>query len=387
MPLCKGWFLLKEIYLDNSATTAVDDTVSELIFKCMRENYGNPSSLHKLGLAAETLLSKSRSDVAAALDCAPNEVCFVASGTEANNTAIFGSARLKRRRGDRIIISSYEHPSVDEPAKRLAEEGFDVVRIEPEQDGKISVRRLLEECNEKTVLVSVMLVNNEIGAVNDILALCRAVKSRCPNALFHCDAVQGFGKIPISCKRLGVDTLSVSGHKIHAPKGVGALFVKKGVRLPPLLCGGGQESGLRSSTEATSLIAGFALAAKSASENIPQNLAHAHSLNRLLKSELEKLPQVEINSPDDALAYIVNISAGKVRSEIMLHYLESHGIYVSSGSACSKGAVSRTLSTYGLPPSRIDSALRISFSKHNTEEDILTFVAKLSDGLSNILTN
>lgn len=378
---------MKEIYLDNSATTAVDDSVSELIFKYMRENYGNPSSLHRLGLAAENLLNESRSYVAAALDCAPNEVYFVASGTEANNTAMFGCAKLKRRRGDRIIISSYEHPSVDECAKRLTEEGFDIVRIDPEQDGKISVRKLLEVCNDKTILVSVMLVNNEIGAINDIAALCRAVKSRCPNALFHCDAVQGFGKIPISCKKLGVDALSVSGHKIHAPKGVGALFVKKGIRIPPLLCGGGQESGLRSSTEATSIIAGFAFAAKSASENISKNLAHVRALNELLRAKLENIPQVEINSPDDALPYILNISAGKVRSEIMLHYLESYGIFVSSGSACSKGAVSRTLNAYGLSPSRIDSALRISFSKYNSEEDVLAFVDKLTNGLSDILTN
>ena len=377
---------LTDIYFDNSSTTAVDASVAEYTVKCMSEIYGNPSSLHRLGVDAEKLLNSSRTEISSALGCTPEEVCFTASGTESNNTAVFGAARMKRRIGNKIIISSYEHPSVDEAVKFLESDGFEAVRLPLDESGRVSPQKLAEVCDDKTILVAVMMVNNEIGAINDIASLVRTVRSLAPNAIFHCDAVQGFGKLPFSCKRLGIDTLSVSAHKIHAPKGVGALYIKKGLRLPPYLFGGGQESGRRSSTEATSLIAGFSLASRIAHDNITKNLEKVAALRDLLTAELMKIPQITINSPENALPYILNASIGKVRSETMLHFLERQNIFVSSGSACSKGALSRSLKALKLPPERIDSAIRISFSRYNTESEVYALVEKLREGLSVLFT-
>ena len=362
------------IYLDNSATTKPCAAAINRISQALQTNWGNPSSLHSLGVDAEILLNKARETVANKINSNPNEIIFTSCGTEANNLAIL-SALHRKNRGNRVITTAIEHPSVLETVKRLEDEGFEVIRLSVDKNGIIDLKQLEQALNSKTVLVSIMLVNNEIGSIEPISDVAKLIKDLAPNAFFHCDAVQAFCKIPINVKTLGVDLLSASAHKIHGPKGIGFLYCKKGINIKPLISGGGQEMNLRSGTEAMPAIAGLlgALEEMPNPNNLTQNIAE---LNRYARELSEKCPFIEINSPKDALPYILNISVMGYRSETMLHFLESKNIFVSSGSACAKGEASYVLTAIGLNRARSDSALRLSFSRQNTKEDIdLTFAA------------
>ncbi len=361
----------KEVYLDNSATTPPCETAINNALFAMRQEWGNPSALYTRGMNAEKLLSKTREAVAKRLSARPDEIFFTGCGTEANNTAIFGAVAKLKKRGNRIVTSIIEHPSVKEPVKRLEAEGFEVIYLPVNSEGKVEESSLRDAINEKTILVSLMAVNNETGAIQPVDKVKGIIKEKGSPALFHCDAVQAFGKMPIDVNKLGVDLLSLSGHKIHAPKGIGALYIRKGLIIPSLLLGGGQEKGFRSGTEAVSLIWALAGALEELSSPA-ESLELMSELNQYAKKRLSEIEGVVLNSPDDALPYIINLSVLGYRSEILLHFLEAEGICVSSGSACSKGMQSGVLGAMGVSSERADSALRISMSRNTTREDIDT---------------
>lgn len=353
------------IYLDNSATTKPCDKAIEYMNTCLKENWGNPSSLHLLGMNAENTVTSARECVAKSICANPNEIIFTSGGTEANNTAVM-SALFRKNRGNRVITTAIEHHSVLECFKRLENSGFEVIYLKPNREGVISLEELENSLNSNTVLVSIMMVNNEVGSVEPIEQAVKLTKAKAPNAFFHCDAVQGYGKLPINVKKLGVDMLTASGHKVHAPKGIGFLYLNSKTHIPPFIVGGGQEKGMRSGTESVPLIASL----QGAVEDFP-NLETALKTTRLLflyaKKRLGELPQVTFNSGDNGLPYVLNISVNGYRSETLLHFLEMKDIYVSSGSACSKGNTSYVLKEMGVNPKSIDSALRLSFSKHTEE--------------------
>ena len=368
-----------EHYLDNSATTAVSKAAADTAYRVMTEAYGNPSSLHSKGMEAEAELNRARKAVAAKLKVSGEEVFFTSGGTEANNLALFGAAYANVRTRKKIIISSVEHSSITEAAKRLEDEGFEVVRISPKSDGTVRAGDVAAAADTNTALVSVMLVNNETGAVMPVADIFAAVKEKDEKILCHTDAVQAFGKLGIKAKALNADLISVSGHKVHAPKGVGALYIKKGVRLVARQYGGEQEKKLRPGTENLPAIA--ALGAACDEFDIEGNYEKVLDLNAYAKEKLLPIDGVELNSPENALPYVLNISAGRVRSETMLHFLEERDVFVSSGSACAKGKPSHVLSALGLGRERADSALRISFSKHNTKDDIDALCEGIALGL------
>ncbi len=360
---------MKQIYLDNSATTPVCEEAIEKATHAMRTDFGNPSSLYSLGLDAEKLITRAREQMAKRLGSAPKEIFFTACGTEANNWAILSSVKARRKRGNRIVTTAVEHPSVAEPIKALEEEGFEVVRLPVYSDGRVSPDDIKSAINEKTILVSIMAVNNETGAIMPLEAVAPAIKASGAPAIFHTDAVQGFGKIKIDVKKFGIDLLSASGHKLHAPKGVGFLYKSEKTHINPLLLGGGQEKGLRSGTESVPLISAFGAAVSV----LPKEEDALQKMKELKNYALEKLTALKgvlINSPEDGLPYIINISLEGIRSETALHFLEGFGIYVSSGSACSKGKASSVLTEMGLSSDRADSALRISMSRFTKPDDI-----------------
>ncbi len=371
-----------EHYLDNSATTVVSENAAKKALEIMTCNYGNPSSLHLKGMYAEQELTTARRAVAKALSAQNEEIFFTGGGTEANNTALFGTARAKKRRGNKIIVSSVEHSSIIEAAKQLENNGFEVVYINPDSNGIINADAVLKEVDSSTIMVSVMTVNNETGAIMPVSDIFSAVKAKNSDIICHTDAVQAFGKMNINVKKLGADLISISGHKVHAPKGCGALFIKKGVRIVPLHYGGEQESKIRPGTEALPLIAAFGVACTEF--KIEENLNRIQSLNEYARLKLTKIDGVVFNSPQNALPYVLNISAGRVRSETMLHFLEELDVFVSSGSACAKGKPSHVLSSMGISRERADSALRISFSKLNTKEDVDILCSGIEQGLKTL---
>lgn len=356
------------VYLDNSATTKPCKKACEYINNALVNTWGNPSSLHTLGIDAELLVDKSRLAIAKQIGANADEIIFTGSGTEANNTAIM-AALSRKGRGNRIITTKIEHPSVLETVKRLESFGFEVLYLDTNGEGIINLEQLKGFLNNKTVLVSIMLVNNEIGSIQPIKEASKLIRALSPNALFHCDAVQGFGKISINVKNLGIDCLTASAHKIHGPKGIGFLYKQKNVSIAPFITGGGQEKGLRSGTESVPLIAGF-LGALEELGNIDDNFKKVTDINCYARHKINALDYLEINSPEGALPYILNISVPHYRSETLLHFLEMKNIFVSSGSACAKGELSYVLKALGLDKTRIDSALRLSFSKDTTKEDI-----------------
>ena len=368
-----------EHYLDNSATTAVSAAAADKAYQIMTTVYGNPSSLHSKGMEAEHELTAARKSVASQLKVSADEVFFTSGGTEANNTALFGAAYATARTRRKIIISSVEHSSVLEAAKRLEDEGFTVERITPQSDGTIHPEDVAAAVDGSTALVSVMLVNNETGAVMPVGDIFAAVKAANPQTLCHTDAVQAFGKLPVRARALGADIISVSGHKVHAPKGVGALYVKKGVRLVPRQYGGEQEKRFRPGTENLPAIAAFGVAC--GEFDIEGNRERVQRLNAYAREQLLQIDGVALNSPANALPYVLNFSAGRVRSETMLHFLEERDVFVSSGSACAKGKPSHVLSALGLSRDRADSALRVSFSKYNTAADIDALCEGIAAGL------
>ncbi len=374
--LRKCEFLENIIYLDNSATTKPSNRAIEYMNSALITNWGNPSSLHKLGMDAETVVNRARNTLAKYIKADPQEIIFTGSGTEANNTAIMSVAN--KRWGKRVITSKIEHPSVLETVKRLENLGFEVIRLSVDQKGVISLEELKNALNDKTVLVSLMLVNNEIGSVQPIAEASKLIKRLSPKALFHCDAVQGFGKLPINVKELGVDLMTVSGHKVFAPKGIGFLYCNKGVTISPFITGGGQERGLRSGTEGVPLISAFDGAVLSLPE-IKAAYSKQQELWDYANEQFEASGFIRVNSPKNALPYIINISVEGYRSETLLHFLESKNIFVSSGSACAKGELSYVLSAVGLGKREIDSALRISFNHNNTKEEIDTLINALKE--------
>ena len=374
----------REHYLDNSATTRVLPEAARKAAEVMVEEYGNPSSLHTRGFRARQELEASRETVAARLGAKPEELYFTSGGTEGNNLALFGAALAKKRQGNRIVTTLAEHDSVLGTVGELEKQGFEVVRLRPDSEGHLSEEQLFDAVNEKTILVSMMLVNNETGAVFPVSAAARAIRRKKAPALLHTDAVQAFGKLEFSPAKLGADLCTVSAHKVHGPKGVGALYVSKSARILPHTFGGGQEKGLRPGTESVPLICAFGEAVRllpKASEAGPE----MERLNGLLRGKLRELPEVTVNSPEDGIPYILNFSAGRVRAETMLHFLAEQNIFVSSGSACGRAKPSHVLEAMGLPKERISSALRVSFSRFSEEDDVLALAEALKKGLRTLL--
>ena len=368
-------------YLDNAATTKPCEEAVNACLAAMTENYGNPSSLHKFGINAELAVTEARKAVAAALVCQPECITFTSGATEANNTLIFGAAQNYGRRKKRIVISAVEHPSVEEPVKILENKGFEVVRIAPLKSGEIDADEFLDAVNNDVFLVSCMMVNNETGAVMPVKKIFTQIKKIYPEVITHCDAVQGFLKYPIKTADLNADLITVSGHKVHAPKGVGAMYIRKGIRIAPLLAGGGQEKGLRSGTEAVPLISAFGAAVRKQLPEINTAFSNAEELNARLRKKLSAFDYVTINSnAENQSPYILNFSVKDIRSEIMLHFLESKGVYVSSGSACSKGAHSSVLTSMGISDKTADSAIRASFSKISSHGDIEALACAVQEG-------
>ena len=360
------------VYLDNSAATRCCDRALQLMNEAAAQ-FGNPSSLHGLGLEAEDWLTRTRRALAAALGASADEIGFTSGGTESNNLALFGAVSGHRR--GHIVAGATEHDSVLEPLKQLAQRGFTLTLVPPDASGVVSAERLTAALTAETVLVCLMAVNNETGAIQQAAFIRRALQAAGARALIHCDAVGALGKQPVTAAGTGADLISLSAHKMHGIKGAGALYIKKGVRIPPLLLGGSQERGRRAGTEAVPAIAGWLGALEEM--DIPKHAAHAQMLKARL---LAGLPAVNgrLNAETD-FPYLVNISIPGYKSETMLHFLNSRGIYVSSGSACAKGKRSHVLQAQGLVPDRADSALRISFSRYNTAAEVDALLEALGE--------
>jgi len=376
-----------EVYLDNSATTACSPAAVEKMGEILTENYGNPSSLHEKGRLAENVIKESRSIIAKSLRCKEKEILFTSGGSEGDNLAIFGAVRAKARDGKHIITTSVEHPAAYEPVRRLEEEGYEVTYLPVGSDGRIRLSDLEEALREDTILVSIMYVNNEMGAIEPIEEAAKLTHEKAPKALFFTDAIQAYGKLPIYPGKIGVDLMSVSGHKLHGPKGSGFLYIREGVRILPEIYGGGQEGGLRSGTENVPAIGGLGVAVSELIARQKESLEKYQDLRAFFKQRISEIENVHLNeagTEGDAQApYIISFCAPGVRSEVLLHALEDRGIYVSAGSACSshKPAPSRTLTAMGLTPAEIESTVRISMSYHTTEEEL----SYLADALSELL--
>lgn len=372
-----------EIYLDNAATTRVSPQAAETVKNIMCDEFGNPSSMHSKGARAERIVRESAKKIADILKVKEKEIYFTSGGTESNNWALIGVAEANKRKGNRIITSKIEHASVAAAADFLSEHGYDVVKIGTDKNGVINLDELEEAIDDKTILVSVMAVNNEIGTLQPLEEIGRIIKRKNPNVIFHSDAIQAFGKMRLNPKRLGVDMLSVSGHKIHAPKGIGFLYISEKIRISPLIYGGGQQNGMRSGTDNVPGIAALAQAAKDAYSNIDEIRDKMYGLRSRLINGLSGIEDVVINSPDNALSapHIVNASFLGIRSEVMLHALEERGIYVSAGSACSshKRSLSPTLLAIGCDKNRAESALRFSFCDETSEEEIDSAISVISE--------
>lgn len=374
-----------EVYLDNSATTRITEGVRDKVMKVMYEDYGNPSSMHRLGVKAEQYIKESAQIIVNCLKVEPKEILFTSGGTEANNLALIGTAMANKRRGNHIITTRIEHPSVHQTVVHLEENGFEISFIPVDSTGKIIKEKLYELLKENTLIVSMMYVNNEIGAVQDIIEIGAELKKRKKDVIFHVDAVQAFGKYRIYPKRENIDLLSFSGHKIHGPKGIGALYVSEKVKIIPTIFGGGHQRGLRSGTENVPGIAGIGQAVSELYMNFDAKIARMYDMKQKFLQEVIKLDGVTVNGiPKECTdqfemehlkntaPHIMNVCFSGVRSEVFLHALEDKGIYVSSGSACSSHhpTPSVTLTAIGLPKDLMDSNLRFSMSEMTTPEEI-----------------
>ncbi len=359
-----------EAYLDNAATTFVFPQVKDLMGKVMEEDFGNPSSLHKKGVEAEQYIKEAKETIAKFLKVEPKEIVFTSGGTESNNMALIGSAYANQRRGKHIITTRIEHASVYEPLMHLEKEGFQITYLPVDEHGIVKLDALKEALTDETVLVSIMYVNNEIGSIQPIEEIGKIIKSYREDILFHVDAIQAYGKLKIYPKRAKVDLLSVSGHKIHGPKGSGFLYIKDKTKIQPILFGGGQQKGMRSGTENVPAIAGLSLASKFMYENHEEKIEKLNTLKERLIKGVSEIENVTNNSGE--APHIISISFPGVRSEVLLHALEEKGVYVSSGSACSSNhpAISGTLKAIGLDKSHWESTLRFSLSIFTTEEEV-----------------
>lgn len=373
------------IYLDNAATTKPCREAVKAACDCMEENFGNPSSLHKAGLEAQLAVDNVRKIIGKALAADPNCIYFTSGATESNNMAILGSVGAYGKRKPRIVTTSVEHSSVEKAMEYLEQNGFEVVRISPDRNGEISHERIVNAVDKNTCLVSIMMVNNETGYILPVRRAFYGIKKLYPDCITHCDAVQGFMKLPFKVNELNADLVSFSGHKIYAGKGVGGLYIKKGVRLEQRIFGGGQEKGIRSGTENVPMIASMGAAVKKFSADISERYKNAQLLKEKFCSKVSVIDGIFVNSHEEASPYIINISVPGIRSEIMLHFLEEKGIYVSSGSACSKGAKSGVLKEFGINDSYADSAVRISISHETTIPDLAALISGIEDAMVSLV--
>ena len=359
---------MREVYLDNAATTRVCPEAAEAAMKMMTECYGNPSSTHTKGREAAAALKAARAQVGKALGCADAEVYFTSCGSEGDNWAILNGARYMEHRGKHIISSAVEHDAVRKSMDELESRGFEITRLQPDEKGAVSVGAVIDALRPDTVLVSLMMVNNETGAITDIAGLSRALKKEKSAALLHTDAVQGFMKVPFQARTLGADMITISGHKIHAPKGIGALYIRSGLRLRPYIMGGGQENGMRAGTEPMPQIAAFGAAAELAGSGMKEYTRKMAELRQYIMDMLSSAMPEAVFIGGGA-PHILSVSLPGYRSEVLMNCLESEGVYVSRSSACKKGGRSHVLEAMGLQPDIIDGAVRISFSRYNDKED------------------
>lgn len=375
------------IYFDNSATTACLKEAADIMVEVLTTNFGNPSSLHNFGYMGENYIKSARTAIAKTLKCQDKEIYFTSGGTESNNIAISGAVNAKKRLGNKIITLQIEHASVYEPFKALEKAGYEVVYLPVDSNGIVDMKALEEELSDDVILVSTMMVNNEIGSLQPVEQMGKMIHKLSKNAIYHVDAIQAYGKMPIIPKNMGIDLLSVSGHKIHGPKGSGFLYIKDGVRVVPIVLGGGQEGGMRSGTENVPAIAGLGVASEYAYKNLEANREHMYNLRSRLIEGLLKIDGVSINGPLDnsGAPHIVSVSTKGVRAEVLLHSLEEKNIYVSAGSACSsnKPAISRTLKSIGLDTALLDATVRFSFCPENTIEEVDEAIAAMAEIIPN----
>ena len=373
----------KEIYLDNSATTKCFDEVAQLMTKIMCEDYGNPSSMHLKGVEGEKYIREAKEVIARNLKVSEKEIFFTSGGTESDNLAIIGTAMANRRRGNHLITTMIEHPAVLQTMQYLESIGFKVTYLPVDEFGKIHLEDLERAITKETILVSIMHTNNEIGSLQPVFEAGVIIKRKNPNTLFHVDAVQGYGKFKILPKKMNIDLLSVSGHKIHGPKGIGFLYVGEKVKIQPIIFGGGQQKGMRSGTENVPAIAGLSKAIELVYASLDEDVARMYQLKGYFISQVGKIEGIKINGKTDAdsAPHVVRVSIRGIRSEVMLHSLEERGIYVSAGSACAsnKPQTSATLKAIGVEKDLLDSTIRFSFSVFTTKEELDYTVRVMSD--------
>ncbi|QZY56359.1 cysteine desulfurase family protein [Crassaminicella profunda] len=378
-----------EVYLDNSATTKPNKEVVEMMLKGLTDYYGNPSSLHHKGVEVEKLMKTARKQLAKALGAREQEIIFTSGGTESNNTAIIGAVESKKRKGKKIITTKIEHPSVLNVYKNLEKKGYEVIYLDVDSFGKINIEELKNYLSEDTILISIMHVNNEVGTVQPVEEIGKIIKNCTNKPILHVDAIQSFGKIKFTPSKLGADLLSISGHKVHGPKGIGGLYIKKNLKVTPIIYGGNQETGIRSGTENVPGILGLGEASKGLYENIDSNLEKLWTLkNTFIEHVKNEIADIKINGyeREGSAPHIANISFLGIRGEVLLHSLEQDGIYVSTGSACSsrKNTKSHVLNAMGLKEDEIEGAIRFSFSYHNTQEEIDYAVDKIIKSVKDI---
>lgn len=363
-----------EAYFDNSATTIVTEDVKDIVVKVMTEDYGNPSSMHMVGVNAEKYLKEAKETISKILKVEPNEIYFTSGGTESNNWAIMGAVEANKRSGKKIITTKVEHASVKSPMKHLEQLGYEVTYLPVDQDGVVQLDALKEAMTEDTILVSIMYVNNEVGAIQPIEEIGKYIKTINKNVIYHVDAIQAFGKMEIKPKKSNIDVLTVSGHKIHGPKGTGFMYLKKNVKVNPFILGGGQQNAMRSGTENVPGIAGLAKASDDCYKHLEENVSKMIALKDYLIDGLLNIDGVTVNSKkgNEGAPHIVSASFSGVRSEVLLHALEDKGVYISAGSACSsnKPAISETLKAMNIDKDLLGSTVRFSFSRFNTKEEI-----------------
>ncbi len=372
-----------EAYLDNSSTTRISDSVLDKMIRVYQIDYGNPSAMHSKGFDAEKYIKEAKEIIAGSLKVSPKEIIFTSGGTESNNLAVIGTAMANKRLGKRVLTTPIEHPSVGNAVRFLEEQGFEVAYIPVDDKGIVDLKALEELMTEDTILVSVMHVNNEIGSVQPLEEIGKLIKKSNPSVVFHVDAIQSFGKFQIRPKKAGIDLLSVSGHKIHGPKGVGFLYIKEKTKVNPLILGGGQQDGMRSGTENVPGVAGLGQAVKESYENFEEKIDRLYELRDYFTGEIEKLDGCYVNGPSgrNAAPQIVSVSFEGIRSEVLLHSLEEKNIFVSAGSACSshKRAPSATLSAIGIRKDLLESTVRFSFNMETSREELDYTLAVLKE--------